>query len=101
MNAHKEFLEHVGERKVKCAEIRYEWGYGEDENAGFRLKQGYSLNEWRMFINVLDFEYDNGYGGQKLFGTIWYTDGTWSDRGEYDGSEWWQYQSTPKIPGYL
>lgn len=27
-----------------------------------------------------------------------YKGGTWSDRGEYDGSEWCQYEKTPEIP---
>ena len=31
----------------------------------------------------IDKEYDDGYGGQELYGTIWYKDGTWSTRGEY------------------
>jgi deoxyribonuclease-4 len=43
----------------------------------------------------LNFYYDDGYGGQELFGYVWYEDGTWSDRGEYDGSEWWQHQTRP------
>jgi len=42
--------------------------------------------------------YDSGYGGQEVFGTIWYVDGTWSDRGEYDGSEWYEYHKCPDIP---
>jgi hypothetical protein len=46
----------------------------------------------------LDFEYNDGYGSQKLFGIIWFTDGTWSTRGEYDGSEWWEYHVVPDIP---
>lgn len=50
------------------------------------------------FLQSLDFNYDDGYGLQKIEGNIWYQDGTWSDRGEYDGSEWWQYQSVPEIP---
>lgn len=45
----------------------------------------------------LDFEYDDGYGGQELFGYIWYDDETWSDREEYDGSEWWEYRECPDI----
>jgi hypothetical protein len=28
-------------------------------------------------------------------------DGTWSERGEYDGSEWWNYQKCPDIPSEL
>jgi hypothetical protein len=50
---------------------------------------------------MLDFNYDNGYGGQELYGTIWYVDGTWSERGEYDGSEWWDYREVPEVPSYL
>ena len=46
-------------------------------------------------IADLDFEYDDGYGGQVLFGYIIFKDGTWLSRGEYDGSEWWEYNKTP------
>ena len=46
-------------------------------------------------------DYDSGYGSQQLFGTIWYKDGTWSTRGEYDGSEWWKYNSCPELPKLL
>lgn len=46
---------------------------------------------------ALDFEYHNGYGGQNFFGVIWYEDGTWSSRGEYDGSEWWEYNAVPDV----
>ena len=40
-------------------------------------------------------EYNDGYGSQELFGTIWMTDGTWYTRGEYDGSEWWEHHACP------
>lgn len=40
--------------------------------------------------------YDNGYGGQELYGVITFTDGTWLSRGEYDGSEWWEYNKLPQ-----
>lgn len=46
----------------------------------------------------LDFEYDNGYGCQQLSGLVWYEDGTWSERGAYDGSEWWERKKCPPIP---
>ena len=49
----------------------------------------------------LDFEYDDGYGTQELFGTIWYEDGSWSEREEYDGSECWAYKTSPAIPAKL
>lgn len=49
----------------------------------------------------MDFDYDSGYGGQEIYGFIWYEDGTFSERGEYDGSEWFSYVKTPEIPVHL
>jgi len=51
-------------------------------------------------LQVLDFRYDGGYGGQELFGTVWLKDGTWMERGEYDGSEWWEHRTRPEIPNF-
>ena len=64
------------------------------------------LTEWTKeeceeFLKLIDFSYDNGYGSQKIGGVIWYKDGTWSSRREYDGSEWWAYYNQPPIPKYL
>jgi hypothetical protein len=101
MNAKTEFLRAIGERKVLCAQIRYEWDYGEESFTEYLLPAGYTPDQMLSFLQSLDFEYDNGYGGQELFGTIWYTDGTWSERGEYDGSEWWEYMSRPTVPASL
>lgn len=44
-----------------------------------------------------EINYDNGYGGQYLFGLILCDDGTWWERGEYDGSEWWEHMMRPSI----
>ena len=50
----------------------------------------------------LEFEYDSRYGGQELFGTIWLKEeGCWYERGEYDGSEWWEYRECPQVPSDL
>jgi len=46
-------------------------------------------------LALLDREYDDGFGGQELDGTIVFKDGTWLERGEYDGSEWWEYKCKP------
>lgn len=50
------------------------------------------------FLDNLDFKYDSGFGGQSLYGNVWFADGTWLERGEYDGAEWWEYKATPAIP---
>jgi hypothetical protein len=53
--------------------------------------------ELHTLIPQLNIEYDGGFGRQELFGYIWYTDGSWSERGEYDGSEWWEHKERPSI----
>lgn len=87
INAKKELIEHIGGRKVEFVSIALHKGY----NSPLVKIKG-TLEE---ILPLLDFEYDSGYGLQELNGYIWYTDGTWSDRGEYDGSEWWQHQERP------
>ena len=56
----------------------------------------YRLN-YEEFKNIADFEYDDGYGGQEIAMDliIYFKDKTYMKRGEYDGSEWWEY-NTPK-----
>jgi hypothetical protein len=93
-NAKAEFLEHVQGQQVICAEIQK--GYYEPSSVAV-LRLGYSNEDYLEFLDKLDFFYDDGYGGQELYGTIWYADGTWSSRGEYDGSEWWEHNVCPDI----
>lgn len=88
INAKNELLRAIkGLANVKCATIE-----------SFVLKIGYSLEEYNQFLDSLNFEYDKGYGSQHLFGTVWLEDGTWLERGEYDGSEWWEHRICPEIP---
>ena len=86
-NAKREILEHTKGKDVEFVSIAFRQGYGHEPK---RIKG--TLED---VLPLLDFNYDDGYGGQELFGYIWYADGTWSDRGEYDGSEWWQHQTRP------
>lgn len=58
-------------------------------------------NGYENFMESLDFKYESSHGGQQLYGTIWFSDGTWATRGEYDGSEWWEHHRRPAIPEYL
>ena len=109
MNAREEFIHHVGGKSVLCAQIQRgnDYGYYDNSDEGtsvisatsvFNLTTGWDSEDWNKFLADLNFEYNCGYGSQNLFGTIWYVDGTWSDRGEYDGSEWYDYHVCPSIP---
>jgi len=46
-------------------------------------------------LDFLNFEYDDGYGLQHLFGKILFKDKSWLERAEYDGLEWWEYLKAP------
>jgi len=79
---------------VRCAKIS-------NSNNDYILKEHHTKEEFDNFLNSLDFNYDSGYGNKELFGTIWMHDDTYYDRGEYDGSEWWEYHKCPEIPDVL
>ena len=87
MNAKEELIKHVAGKEVAFVSIIFK-----NNIDGIIVIKG-DLEE---VLPLLDFEYNNGYGGQELFGYIWYTDGTWSERGKYDGSEWWEYKKRPE-----
>ncbi len=90
MNAKKEFLDIIKDRAVRCAIVNFA-----------KLPVCYSIEQYNKFIESLDFDYDNGYGSQELYGTIWFLDNTWATRGEYDGSEWWELHVCPEVPDDL
>lgn len=94
-----EILQHIEGRPVKCIHLhgRESWDPEEKGPAMF-LPIGYTQEQFEQFLAVLNVHYDSGYGGQNLFGHIWYMDGTWSERGEYDGSEWWDHKYAPELP---
>jgi hypothetical protein len=64
----------------------------------FELNEGYSVDEFKLFLDSIDFEYDNGYGVQNLYGTVWLTNRTWLEREEYDGAEGWRFYKCPELP---
>ena len=55
---------------------------------------------WEEFKSIANVEYNDGYGGQEVAVdlVIVFNDGSWLSRGEYDGSEWWDYNKTPRQP---
>lgn len=53
---------------------------------------------WSEFEKISDFTYDRGFGAQEIAKDliIYFKDKTYIARGEYDGSEWWEY-NVPKV----
>ena len=97
MNAKQELLEELEGRRPICAEITID----NDPEIHASLVIGYTEADWEAFLRQLDVEYGNDYGSQELFGTVWLPDGVWFERGEYDGSEWWDWRAYPAIPEQL
>jgi len=89
LNAKLELIKHIEDRDVKYVSIRL------DPHCRTGVIIEGSLDD---VLDKLDFDYYNGYGGQELYGYIWYADGTWSSRQEYGGSEWWEHNVCPELP---
>ena len=106
INAKKELVEDIEDItkkhsvSVKCAWVKYTEDYSGNGKHTY-LPAGFSADEFADFLKEIDFDYDDGYGCQELFGNVWFDDGSWLDRGEYDGAEWWSYRRIPEIPAYL
>ena len=95
-NAKQEFLRAIKGRKLVCARVGLDRiNFGASIKWSI-LKDGYSEKDYEKFIKSLDFDYDSGYGSQELFGKILFED-SYADRGEYDGSEWWEFHRMPTI----
>ena len=106
MNAREELQEILKTQKEKgldlvCADISYEERWGDNSKEEITLSHPHTKEEAEAFFKALDFKYDNGFGTQELFGTVWLTYGVWLSRWEYDGSEGWQVNRCPGIPNYL
>lgn len=55
---------------------------------------------WQQFRKLADFEYDSGFGSQKIATdlVIVFSDGAKMWRDEYDGSEGWAFSAPFKMP---
>jgi hypothetical protein len=100
MNAKEEILDFLSDNNLIliAAEVRYEPYWDSKLHSMSVLFERFNQAEKIKFLESLDFEYDAGYGCQELFGNLWFSDGTWAIRSEYDGSEWWERIIKPKIP---
>lgn len=101
MNLLQETLEMIDEiiaennNEISWAKIHTEESIDneiEKPNESFVLRPNHTEQEKEDFFRSLNFEYDKGYGCQFVYGVIVFNDGTWMSRGEYDGSEWWEYK---------
>lgn len=91
INAKEELLDELDGEKPLCGQVIV-------GDVTTNLRVGYSDVDWEKFLEKIDVEYDPCFGCQELFGTIWLENGTWMERFEYDGSEWWRFMKQPEVP---
>ena len=85
----KDFINNVSFAKVQ-------YSHYDDNLIIAELHSNRTENDEIKFLETLDsINYDDGYGIQELFGNIVFKDGTWLERREYDGSEWWAHCKLP------
>jgi hypothetical protein len=99
MNAKEELL--VVLKTFNLSVIDYEnvqFCFIDDVSAHMELDES---NDFQKLLEFLDRDYDNGFGAQELYGTIYCIDDNgvpvWLTRGEYDGQEWWNANTIPSV----
>lgn len=99
-NAEQEFMKAVNyPSKIKCVSILYEnQGRGWGETRKVVLKLNNVQDEYKEFLNLLEFTYRGGFSGQELYGIVMFENGSWLSRVEYDGSLHWKHNISPVIP---
>lgn len=87
---------------IKAAAITYGCGWDPEDQTSYELPENATAQQTEQFERGLKgVNYYSGYGTQYLFGTVWFTDGTWAERQEYDGAENWVRKQCPAIPRHL
>ena len=61
-------------------------------------RDGKFVAPWKVAEPMFNVDYDSGFGAQEVapdlvvVGQDW-----WLERHEYDGSEWWEYKTMPRM----
>lgn len=77
--------------KETLAKIERE-GHTKNDVAFVGSKDGKLRISFEEFEKISNFEYDSGYGSQQIAEDliVYFDEGDWLEREEYDGSEWWK-----------
>jgi hypothetical protein len=92
-NAKEEFLQLVSRTSATVLWAKFTTETG-GETVLFPSRAG-SKEEWDLFLSVLNYDYDNGWGGEDTEGAVMFSDGSWAEREEYDGSSRWVLRVKP------
>ena len=95
-NLLKETLEILRDNEKSEKDVISVIGFAYEAGVPHKIK--FSFDD---FKKLSDFSYDNGFGSAtirmdlKILGENW-----WLERAEYDGSEWWEFKTAPKLEDF-
>ena len=86
-NLYQETLEAIGRLGMTLSDVGWVGSYDGE--------YAISWDEFALIASKTD--YDSGYGGQEIANdlVVVFKDRSWLERGEYDGSEWWEHRRPP------
>ena len=92
MNLYKETIEEIKKSKHTVEDVVAIVDDQKQERAGI-----YKFLEQAKTVN-----YNDGFGGAEINQNlrVIFKDGSWLERREYDGSEWWEYIGVRNIDDY-
>lgn len=62
------------------------------------LTPNHTEKELKAFLEAsFELNYNNSYGARELDGCVFFTDGSWLERNDYDGLEWWEHKTVPSF----
>lgn len=101
----EETLEAIGEKEVKEFDLEFyslDFSDADDDNDRRTTADAKGVGKEALmgfFAQLPEraVDYDSGYGSQEWSGWISFQDGSWIERSEYDGSEWWSLKACPKL----
>ena len=96
MTAKESLLKHIKDNKVEYVQIRcVDYDNDSEKTIQGELEEVLPLLDFEVeHYEILDFEVEH----YEIFGTIWYTDGSWSTRNEYNGVYYWEHLVRPIMP---
>lgn len=95
MNLARETLYKLKDHGKTVKDVRWVGHYDYASNKHIRE----STDEF--FISAMRTNYDNGYGCAIIDGPLVVVgDDWWLERAEYDGAEWWEFKTMPRIEDY-
>ena len=96
-NLRAPIMKHVTNLLVETKQALSAHGYSHTDVDWVGASNGSKTCDWKKFATIADKIFDPGYGSNEVSTSLVIVlfDGAWFERHEYDGSEWWDFKTTP------